>query len=188
MVASVKLGTEPAIGAPRLLFTGTYASTAFEPLYDVSPDGQRFAFVHNTSIGQTPFGGALLSLLRFAWLGGGRQELYAFMRSPYSGLRRDHVDFLEGRLRGRAIHTPERVEQETLKLRGQPLPFLETVRSGATSHDAVSAVAKSMLIAAYGLSGPILYVVKVIRDRSRPAITIPPAAAPVRTSDKGHAV
>ena len=81
-------------------------------------------------LGQTPFGSALLSLLRFAWLGGGRRDLYAFMRSPYSGLRRDHVDFLEGRLRGRAIHTPERVEEETLKLRGQPLPFLDTLRAG----------------------------------------------------------
>jgi hypothetical protein len=44
------------IGAPRLLFTGSFAATAFEPLYDVSADGQRFAFVVNTNLGQTPFG------------------------------------------------------------------------------------------------------------------------------------
>ena len=93
-------------------------------------------------------------MLRFAWLGGGRHDLYAFMRSPYSGLRRDHVDFLEGRLRGRAIHTPDRVESETLRLRGQPLPFLDTLRAGSSNQEAVKALAGTMLPAAHGLGGP----------------------------------
>ena len=56
--------------------------------------------------GQTPFGQALVALLRFAWLGGGRRELFSFLRTPYSGLPRTRVDFIEGRLRGRSIHTP----------------------------------------------------------------------------------
>src|SRR5262249_23360955 len=49
---------------------------------------------------QTPFGRALLGLLRFVWLGGGRRELYGFLRTPYSGVPRPKADFLEGRLRG----------------------------------------------------------------------------------------
>jgi Tol biopolymer transport system component len=56
MVASISLGSEPTIGAPRLLFTGSYASTAYEPLWDVSPDGSRFAFVVNRELGGTPIG------------------------------------------------------------------------------------------------------------------------------------
>jgi len=53
MVTSIALGAEPGIGSPRLLFVGSYASTAFEPLYDVSPDGRRFAFVQNRDTGGT---------------------------------------------------------------------------------------------------------------------------------------
>jgi ATP-dependent helicase/nuclease subunit B len=144
-------GTDPAaiaVIAPSLERWRAPLETVFSGL------GVPYAIEGRLRLGQTPFGSALLSLLRFAWLGGGRQGLYAFMRSPYSGLRRDHVDFLEGRLRGRAIHTPDRVEQETLKLRGQPLPFLEAVRSGGSSHEAVGSAARSMLSAAYGLGGP----------------------------------
>jgi len=105
-------------------------------------------------LSSTSFGSALLSLLRFAWLGGSRRDLYAFMRSAYSGLRRDHVDFLEGRLRGRAVHAPERVEQETLRHRGQPLPFLDSLRAGSSTHAAVRVLADSMLRAAHGLDAP----------------------------------
>jgi ATP-dependent helicase/nuclease subunit B len=103
---------------------------------------------------QTAFGHALLSLLRFAWLQGGRAELYGFMRSPFSGLRRDHVDFLEGRLRGRSVRTPDRVEEETLRLRGQSLSFLDAVRSAPSELEAVRALAAAMARAAYGLDSP----------------------------------
>jgi len=104
---------------------------------------------------RTPYGQALLSLLRFAWLGGGRADLYAFLHSPYSGHTRQNVDFLEGRLRGRAVDSPERVEEETIRLRdGQPLAMLEALRSAPTPLDAVAALASSMLRAAYGLENP----------------------------------
>ena len=74
----------------------------------------------------TAFGQALLSLLRFAWSNGTRRELFAFLRTPYAGLGRSDVDFLEGRLRGRAVVRRDRTIEETTKLRtGRPLPMLE---------------------------------------------------------------
>jgi len=55
MVTSVSLADEPTIGAPKLLFTGDFASIGFEPLWDVSTDGSRFAFVSSPNVGQTQF-------------------------------------------------------------------------------------------------------------------------------------
>ncbi len=102
-------------------------------------------------LAQTPFGQALVALLRFAWLGGGRRELFAFLRTPYSGLQRTRVDFVEGRLRGRAIHTPERVLEETESLNEGPVAALELVRAAAAPLEALRGLSASMLRAAYGL-------------------------------------
>jgi ATP-dependent helicase/DNAse subunit B len=117
--------------------------------------GIPYALEGYARLDKTAYGQAMLNLLRFAWLGGDRGDLYAFLRSPYSALTRQNVDFLEGRLRGRAVDSPERVEEETVRLRdGQPLPVLEAVRSAPTPLDAVAGLAASMLRAAYGLEAP----------------------------------
>src|SRR3954471_1464667 len=117
--------------------------------------GVPYALESFVRLDMTAYGQALLSLLRFAWLGGGRADLYAFLRSPYSSLTRQNVDFLEGRLRGRAVDKPEQVEEETIRLRdGQPLPVLEALRSAPTPLEAVAALASAMLRAAYGLEAP----------------------------------
>ena len=116
--------------------------------------GVPYAIEGRIRIGKTAFGQALLALLRFEWLGGGRHDLYGFLRSPFSGLSRSHVDYLEGRLRGRAVSEPVRVVEETLKLRGQPLPMLDAFRSAPEPLEAVRALARSMIRAAYGLESP----------------------------------
>ena len=117
--------------------------------------GIPFAIEGRVRLGQTPFGQALLSLLRFEWQQGGRRDLYAFLRAPFSGFARSNVDFLEGRLRGRGVSARESVEEETIKLRdGQPLPLLEKLRSTAGPVEAVRVLAESMLRGAHGLEAP----------------------------------
>ncbi|HEY2371227.1 MAG TPA: PD-(D/E)XK nuclease family protein [Gaiellaceae bacterium] len=105
-------------------------------------------------VAQTPFGQALTSLLRFAWLGGSRRELFTFLRSPFSGVERRAVDFVEGRLRGRAVQDTERVVEEGEKLHGRPFPGLAELRDADDPVDAARALIARMLRAAYGLDSP----------------------------------
>jgi ATP-dependent helicase/nuclease subunit B len=152
LLALIRAGTAPeqiGIVCPTLDRWQAPLETALATL------GVPFALEAYVRLDKTAYGQALLNLLRFAWLGGGRAELYAFLRSPYSGLSRQNVDFLEGRLRGRAVNDPGKVEEETIRLRdGQPLPVLEALRSAPTVLDAVAGLAASMLRAAYGLEAP----------------------------------
>src|SRR3954468_10313983 len=139
---------EIAIVCPTLDRWRASLDTAFTTL------GVPYALEGRLRLGQTPFGQALLSLLRYAWLDGQRRELFAFLRSPYSGLARHHVDFLEGRLRGRGVTQPERVEEEVAKLRGQPLPHLDAVRSAADPLPALAQLARDLTTARHGLHAP----------------------------------
>ncbi len=116
--------------------------------------GIPYAVDGEVRLAQTPFGQALISLLRFAWLGGPRRELFTFLRSPFAGVERRAVDFVEGRLRGRAVQAPDRVVEEGEKLHGRPFPSLTELREAADPADAVRTLAARMLRNAYGLDRP----------------------------------
>jgi ATP-dependent helicase/DNAse subunit B len=150
-LALLRDGTPPeeiAVVCPSLERWRAPLDTAFTTL------GVPYALEGRLRLGRTPFGQALLSLLRYAWLDGGRRDLFAFLRSPYSGLARAHADFLEGRLRGRGVTEPVRVEEEVAKLRGQPLPHLDAVRGADDPLTAAKTLARAMVRVAHGLESP----------------------------------
>ncbi|HEX2505196.1 MAG TPA: hypothetical protein VHK22_03220, partial [Gaiellaceae bacterium] len=140
---------EVAVVCPSVERVRGPLETAFSEL------GIPFAVEGTVPLGRAAFGHALLGLLRFAWLGGGRRELFAFLRSPYSGLPRTRADFVEGRLRGRAVSDPARVEEETRSLLGHGIPALDELRGLDEPLPAVvRSLARAMLRAAYGLDRP----------------------------------
>ncbi len=117
-----------------------------------SAAGVPYAVEGRVRLGQTPFGHALLSALRFLWLTESRRDLFGFLRSSYSGLPRASADYLEGRLRGLGIRSD--VEERVVGLRGQPLPVLGDVRAAATPTEAVRVLGRGMLRGAHGLEAP----------------------------------
>jgi hypothetical protein len=116
--------------------------------------GIPYAIEHGFRLPDTSLGRALVALLRFAWLESGRGDLFTFLRSPFSGLERRSVDFVEGRLRGRAIVDAARVEEESERLRGAPLPPLVELRSVPEPVAAALGLLRTMVRNAWGLETP----------------------------------
>ena len=140
---------EIAVICPSLERRRASLETAF------SSYGLPYVLEGRVKLAQIPYGHALSGLLRFAWLGGKRSDLFSFVRSPYSEVTRPSADFLEGRLRGRAVHSPGRIESELAALRnGRQLADLELLADAQAPLEAVRELAALMLQRAYGLEGP----------------------------------
>jgi ATP-dependent helicase/DNAse subunit B len=151
VLALLREGTPPAqigVVVPSLERSRGPIETAFGTL------GIPYAVDAPLRFAHTDYGQALLALLRFAWDDAERSELFRYLRSPYSGLRRGSVDFVEGRLRGRAISAADRVEEELEALREARLPALDALRAAESPIGAVRDLSVSMLRAAYGLERP----------------------------------
>ena len=67
---------------------------------------------------------------------------------------RAKADFLEGRLRGRAINAHDRVEAETLALHGNPFPIVKELHDAATPLEGLRLAVARMLRHAHGLYRP----------------------------------
>ena len=131
--------------------------------------GVPYAIEGRIRLGQTPFGHALLSALRFLWQSGSRRDLFGFLRSPYSGLARAHADYLEGRLRGLGVRSE--IEERVVALRGQALPAVDEVRAAETPVEAVRVLGRAMLRGAHGLEAPPLGEASRLDLRAFEAIT-----------------
>jgi ATP-dependent helicase/nuclease subunit B len=141
---------EIAVICPSLERRRSSLETAF------STFGLPYALEGQVKLSQIPFGHALCGLLRFAWLGGKRSDLFSFVRSPYSDVTRSSADFLEGRLRGRAIHSHERIDSELISLRnGRRLTDLDLLEAGASPLATVRELSTLMLRRAYGPESPV---------------------------------
>lgn len=151
-LAQIRAGTAPheiAVVCPSVETIRLALGAAFTVV------GVPFAVEGRVALGATPFGHALLSLLRFAWLGGERPELFAYLRSPYSGLGRKEVDWVEGRLRGRGIVRGDRAADAVAELReGRILAPLALVSRDDSPLGSVRELVDLMLRSAHGTSAP----------------------------------
>ncbi len=148
----IRSGTPPheiAVVCPSVDAVRPALGTAFAAV------GVPVSFESRAALPTTPFGHALLSLLRFAWLDGERRALFTHLRSPYSGLARKDVDWIEGRLRGRGIVRGDRVAEVVRELReGRTLPPLDVTLRDGSSIEVVRDVADAMLRNAHGATQP----------------------------------
>ena len=150
----------PSVDAVRLALDAAFTAL-----------GVPVAFESRCPLERTAFGHALIALLKFAWASGDRSDLYAHLRSPYAGLTRRDVDWIEGRLRGRGISRGERAAEVTVELRdGRSLPPLDLLEA-ESAIAAVRVLTAAMLRNAHGTSAPPLGVVSREDLQAHDAVT-----------------
>ena len=146
VVARLRELLEQGIAPGRIVVVCPDVERVRRPLEFAFTNGELpYAIEQGERFAATPFGRTLLRLLRFEWAEGTRGDLFAFLRSQYSGLVRSRVDFVEGRLRGRMVRDHDRVEEQAVHHFGHAIAPLETLREAATPAEALRTLSEQML-------------------------------------------
>lgn len=105
----------------------------------------------------TPLGRALDRLLSVAWAPDfTREELFEYLRSPWSGVRRRQVDFIEGRLRARGVSSGPEAYATACELLGRSPGLVERLRLRTDLAAAAGDAVRTLVAVAQGLHAPDL--------------------------------
>jgi hypothetical protein len=153
-LALIREGVDPAeiaVVCPAVEAVRAGVETAFGAL------GVPVSIESRARLRSTPFGTSLLALLRFAWGSGERPDLFAHLRTPYSGVSRRDVDWVEGKLRGRAVIRGDRTLEVTGEIRGgRTLPTHELALAEGEPAGVLRSLAAAMVRNAHGTAVPPL--------------------------------